>query len=53
MFQKKVAEKVKTQILYSGNFFNCAVYEAIWKGKVQPDRLQMALSYGACVLHAE
>jgi len=42
-FRRKFAEKIKTHILYSGNFFNCAVYEVIWRDKVQPDRLQMAL----------
>jgi len=29
-----------------------AVYEAVCKNRVQPDRLRMTISYGACAVHA-
>jgi hypothetical protein len=43
IFQTKVAEEVKTHILYSITFFTDggAVYKEMWKNKVQPDRPQM------------
>jgi hypothetical protein len=44
--QTKVAEKIKTHILCSINFFfleNLAVYEILWKNVVEPDRPQMTI----------
>jgi hypothetical protein len=31
---------------------NRAGYEIMWKNMVQPDRPQMTVQYGACILHA-
>jgi len=46
MFKIKVVEKVKTHVLSSITFFfNCAVYEIMWKNIVEPGRPQM--TYGA------
>jgi hypothetical protein len=44
MFQTKVVEKKK--------FENHAVNEITWKNIVEQGRPQMAIWYGACVLHA-
>ena len=55
MFRTKVAEKIKTHIFMSDNTFspeNRAVYETMWKNRVEPDRPQMTIQYGACALHA-
>ena len=46
MFQTKVVQKIKTQILCSVTFFSFeirAVYEIMWKIIVQRDRPQMAI----------
>ena len=51
MFQTKVAEKLKTHILFSITFFfNPVVYEVMWKNTVKPDRPQMSVLrlYFAC-----
>jgi len=51
MFQTKVVEKIKTQILCSVNFFrpkNRAVYEIMWKNIVEQDRPQMKIKHDAC-----
>jgi len=49
MFQTKVVGKMKTHILCSVKFlsffsffFNCAVYEIMWKNIVESERSQMA-----------
>jgi hypothetical protein len=43
MFQTKVAEKIKTHILFSITFppENLAVYEITWKNIAEPDSPQM------------
>jgi hypothetical protein len=47
MFQTRVVEKIKTNILCSITpplqAENCAVNEIMWKNTVQPDRPQMAI----------
>ena len=44
MFQTKVVEKIKTQILCAIKiFFNCAVYEITWKNTVHPDTTQITI----------
>ena len=44
MFQTKVVEQIKTQLLCSVIFFeNCALYEKMWKNIVEWDRLQMTI----------
>ena len=45
MFQTKVVEKIKTNILCTVVFFfgNRAVYEIMWKNTVEPDRPQMTI----------
>jgi hypothetical protein len=46
MFQTKVAEEIKTQILYSVTFFffeNSAGYEIMWKNIVERGRPQMTI----------
>jgi len=44
MFQTKVVEKIKTQILCSVTFFeNRTVYEILWKNTVERDRPQMTI----------
>jgi hypothetical protein len=45
MFQTNFVEKIETHILCSINFFskNSAVYELVWKNKVQPDRPQITI----------
>ena len=53
MFLIKVAEKIKTKILYSKRFHkNPAHYEIVWKNMVEPDRPQMTILYGACAFRA-
>jgi hypothetical protein len=51
---EKFVEKIKTSIMYSFTFFyeNRALYEAVWKNMVDPDRPQMIIQYGLCALHA-
>ena len=43
MFQTKVVEKIKNDILFSINYFfeNRALYEIMWKDIVQPEGPQM------------
>jgi len=42
MFQRKIVEKIKTDILCSVKFSeNRAFYEIIWKNTVEPGRPQM------------
>jgi hypothetical protein len=44
MFEAKVVEKIKTDILCSVTFLkNCAVYEIMWKNIVALDRQQMTI----------
>jgi len=44
MFQKAVAEGIKTHILYSIMFLKLsAVYEVMWKNVLEPDELQMTM----------
>jgi hypothetical protein len=45
MLQTKHAEKIKTYILCSGNFYpeNLDVYVIMWKNMVEPDRPQMTI----------
>jgi len=52
MFQKKVAQEIKTHILCSIIFFseNRAVYGIIWKNVLELGRPQM--TYEACAVHA-
>jgi len=38
MFQKTVAEKIKTNFVFNNFFQNCAVYKIMWKNIVQRDR---------------
>jgi len=54
MFQTKVVEKIKTNILGSIFFFfeNRAVYETTQKNAVQPEKPQKTMQHGACTLHA-
>jgi hypothetical protein len=54
MFQTKVEEKIKTHLLCPLHFFfeNCAFCEIACKNMIQPDRSQMAVYYGTCLLHA-
>ena len=39
----KIVAEIKTQILCSIFFFNCAVYEIMWKNMVQPERPQVVM----------
>jgi hypothetical protein len=51
----KFVEKIKTQILCSIMFVfheNLAVYEAMWKNMVEPEKPQMTIHYCACALRA-
>jgi hypothetical protein len=43
MLQTKFVEKIKTHVLFSATFFseNRAVYEIMWKYRVEPQRPQM------------
>ena len=41
--ETKVGEKVKTHILCSVTFENCAVYEIMWTNVVEADRPQMTM----------
>jgi hypothetical protein len=51
MFQIKVVDKTKTQILFSiTSSTNRAVYEIMWKNMVERGRPQMAIQYGAYAL---
>jgi len=44
MCQIKVAEKIKTPILYSKNFLkNLPIYEIMWNNMVEADRPQMTV----------
>jgi len=44
MFQTKVVEEIKTQILRSITFFeNCAVYATMWKNTVEPGQAQVTI----------
>jgi len=53
IFETKVVEKVKTQILRSLTFFseNRFFYEIMWKNMVEP--ADHMWQYGACTFHAE
>jgi len=46
MFQTKIVEEIKTCFL-CWFFFNCAIYEIMWKNIVETDRPQMTIQYGA------
>jgi len=50
--EKNVVDTTKINILCSITFFpeNRAVYEIMWKNKVEPSKQQ--LKYGACALSA-
>jgi len=53
MFQTKVTDKVKRDILYSITFCEVgAIYVIMWKNIVEPDRPQVTIYYGVCALHA-
>jgi len=43
MFPTKFVEKIKTLILLSVIFFNCAVYGIMWKNVVELDRPQVTV----------
>ena len=43
MFHRKVVEKIKTHIICSITFFNCAVYTIMCKNIVGPGRPQMKI----------
>ena len=48
MFQAKVVQKIKTQILHSITFFkNRTVHETMWKHTVKSDRPQMIIWHTA------
>jgi hypothetical protein len=49
MFETKVVEKMKTQILFSENH---TVYDIMSKNLVETEKPQMTSQYGACALHA-
>jgi hypothetical protein len=54
---KKVVQKIKINFLCTITITfsfseNRAVYQIMWKNIVQPDRPQMATSYGACAVRA-
>jgi len=51
MLQTIVIEKIKKNTFYVKTFFNCTVYEIMWKNMAEPDKPQMSL-YTACTLHA-
>jgi hypothetical protein len=54
ILQTKIAEKIKTHLSCSATSVSesRAVYEIMYKNKVQPDRPQMTLKYGAWGLRA-
>jgi len=53
MFQTEVVEKIKTHILCSVNSVeNLAFCDLRWKDFVEQGTSQMAISYGACAMHA-
>ena len=53
MFQKEALGKVKTRVLCSIMFPDSSAFCMImWKNKVETDRLQMTIQYGACPLRA-
>jgi len=45
MFHTKVAERIKSQILYSLKSFpeNRAIYEIMWISMLQPDRREITI----------
>jgi len=43
MFQTKVVEKIKTRFMFNNFFFNCTVYEIMWKNIAEPNMPQMAI----------
>jgi len=44
MFETKVVQKIKTQIMFNNVFpENYAIYEIMWENTVQPDRPQMEI----------
>jgi hypothetical protein len=55
MLQIQLVENIKIHTSYSITFFfseNRAVYEAIQKNVVEPEKSEMTVKHGACVLHA-
>jgi len=48
MFQANVLKKIKTPYMLRKSKKNIAFYEIIWKNKVEPEALQMTISYGTC-----
>jgi hypothetical protein len=50
---KRRGQSQNTHFMFSNYFSeNRAVYDIMWKSIVGPDRLQMTIQYGACVLRA-
>jgi hypothetical protein len=43
MFQTKVAEKIKTHLIFNCFPENSAVYEIMWKNNLEPGRPQMTI----------
>jgi len=53
VFQTEAVEKIKTQTLRSVTFFeNGALMKQREKNMVPPDRPQMTIQYGACILYS-
>jgi hypothetical protein len=48
----KIAEKIKTHILWSITFFsqNCAVYEIMWENSVEQDRTHENMAHAHSML---
>ena len=53
IFQTKVVEKIKTDILFSVSFFskNRAVYEIMLKNIVQPEATDYNMTHAHCMLY--
>jgi hypothetical protein len=53
MFQTKVAQKIKTHILYSVTFFfleNRVIYEIMWKNTVETSKPRMSMAHAHSML---
>jgi len=51
MFQTKDVEKIRTHVSFQYVFFNCALYEIMWK-KILYSRAGQRRKFSACALHA-
>ena len=51
---KKCCSEIQNTHFMFNNFFpeSRAVYNVMWKNKVEPNKPQMTTQYGACALHA-